>query len=328
MSQGRVCSHGIESTSLRIPVFFVGRPDKSLEELRDNANNLVFDPSASLDVGSDFSQVTFRLRRGGSHFDVIHPFFTCGLAGILVCEVSCPGSGHFSCFVGQPDCQRRAGNSAAFRTRGSKCASRVGIPPARPGPPPALPPFKPRPVERLTKAPPSPPEDWNRRPYLLRGRALPRTQRRLQKLRLAPLVLRQGNTREAPADLKNRKPRLRLLLKHSRPQLRPSRRRKLCLLLKRNRPRMNSAVKRRSDASCATFRARAPAESGSCARLLLLRAQPPEIAAPPVKTPEAEPTRRRRPPKLLRLPRRRRHPFSTSFSLSSAKAERRCRRPT
>ncbi len=78
------------SQTPRIPVFFVGRPRESLEELRDNAESLVFDPSASLDAGSDFSQVTFHLKRGGSHFDVIRPFFMCGLAGLLVCEESCP----------------------------------------------------------------------------------------------------------------------------------------------------------------------------------------------------------------------------------------------
>ena len=143
------------SQPLRIPVFFVGRPRESLEELRDNAESLVFDPSASLDVGSDFSQVTFRLRRGGSHFDVIRPFFTCGLAGLLVCEESCPedsdtlAASLVNLIVrGEPGTREEAKAPPATESRRS-----------RSGPPPALPAFKPRPAQRFTKAPSSPPEE-------------------------------------------------------------------------------------------------------------------------------------------------------------------------
>ncbi|MFZ1109986.1 MAG: hypothetical protein WAN43_16760 [Rhodomicrobium sp.] len=76
--------------ALQIPVFFVGRPDESLEELKTNSENLAFAPSGSLDVGADFADVSFHLRRGGSRFSDIKPFFVCGMSGLLVCEQSCP----------------------------------------------------------------------------------------------------------------------------------------------------------------------------------------------------------------------------------------------
>ena len=78
------------SAAMEVPVFFVGRQGGSIEELKDNAERLVFDPSAPLNVGSDFSEISFHLRRGGSRFGEIRPFFLCGLAGLLVCEESCP----------------------------------------------------------------------------------------------------------------------------------------------------------------------------------------------------------------------------------------------
>jgi hypothetical protein len=76
--------------ALQIPVFFVGRLDESLEELKANAENLAFAPSSSLDVGASFADVGFHLRRGGSRFSQISPFFVCGMSGLLVCEQSCP----------------------------------------------------------------------------------------------------------------------------------------------------------------------------------------------------------------------------------------------
>ncbi len=75
---------------LKIPVFFVGRSGELQEELKENAGNLAFAPSESLDIGSDFPDISFHLRRGGSRFSEIRPFFQCGLAGLLVCETSCP----------------------------------------------------------------------------------------------------------------------------------------------------------------------------------------------------------------------------------------------
>jgi hypothetical protein len=76
--------------ALEVPVFFVGRVDESLEELQTNSENLAFAPSASLDVGASFADVSFHLRRGGSRFSDIKPFFVCGMSGLLVCEQSCP----------------------------------------------------------------------------------------------------------------------------------------------------------------------------------------------------------------------------------------------
>jgi hypothetical protein len=76
--------------SLKIPVFFIGGAQESIEELKDNADSLAFAPSAWLQADSDFSDVSFHLRRGGSRFGEIRPFFLCGLAGLLVCEQSCP----------------------------------------------------------------------------------------------------------------------------------------------------------------------------------------------------------------------------------------------
>ena len=124
------------SQTLRIPVFFVGRPRESLEELRDNAESLVFDPSATLDAGSDFSASRlsfeagrFPLRRDPPIF-YVRPGGPAGVRRVLPRRL-----GHFGCFIGQLDCQRRAGNTAAFRTRGSECASRDGVPPSAPAGP-------------------------------------------------------------------------------------------------------------------------------------------------------------------------------------------------
>ena len=69
--------------SLKIPVFFIGGAQEAIEELKDNADSLAFAPSAWLQADSDFSDVSFHLRRGGSRFGEIRPFFLCGLAGLL-----------------------------------------------------------------------------------------------------------------------------------------------------------------------------------------------------------------------------------------------------
>jgi hypothetical protein len=76
--------------ALKIPVFFVGRAGETRDELKDNAERLAFTASASLDGGQSFADVNFRLKRGGSRFGDIKPFFRCGLTGLLVCEGSCP----------------------------------------------------------------------------------------------------------------------------------------------------------------------------------------------------------------------------------------------
>ena len=75
----------------RVPVFFVGRLGQSSEELRADAERTAFAPSAPLQDGADFAEVTFRLRRGGASFTDIRPFFACGLAGLVLCEGYCPG---------------------------------------------------------------------------------------------------------------------------------------------------------------------------------------------------------------------------------------------
>ena len=120
-----VLSRDQAPAAMEIPVFFVGRPGESLEQLAEDANKLVFDPSTYLNVGSDFSDVTFHLKSGGSRFDEIRPFFLCGLPGLLVCgEVLSPELHHPGCFVGELYSRRR--KLPAFRTRHGKCASRNG----------------------------------------------------------------------------------------------------------------------------------------------------------------------------------------------------------
>jgi hypothetical protein len=78
---------------LRIPVFFVGRPGQSLDELKEDAQRASFAPSARLSPGESFGEVRFYLRKGGSRFDEIRPFFMCGLPGLMLCEDYCPGDG-------------------------------------------------------------------------------------------------------------------------------------------------------------------------------------------------------------------------------------------
>ncbi len=76
---------------LRIPVFFIGRPGQSLDELEADAQRVAFAPSARLSAGESFGEVRFYLRKGASRFDEIRPFFICGLPGLILCEGYCPG---------------------------------------------------------------------------------------------------------------------------------------------------------------------------------------------------------------------------------------------
>jgi hypothetical protein len=80
-----------KSLPLRIPVFFVGRERQSLDDLRADAELAAFALSSSLHDGDDFAAIQFHLRKGGSRFNDIRPFFACGLPGLLVCEGDCPG---------------------------------------------------------------------------------------------------------------------------------------------------------------------------------------------------------------------------------------------
>jgi hypothetical protein len=75
---------------LKMPVFFVGRLGEPADELKENAENVAFAPSATLNKDDNFADIAFRLRKGGSRFSEIRPFFRCGLPGLLVCERSCP----------------------------------------------------------------------------------------------------------------------------------------------------------------------------------------------------------------------------------------------
>ncbi len=76
---------------LMVPVFFVGRRLQPYEDILADAGLAAFESSRRLHDGDEFSAVQFHLRRGGSRFSDIRPFFACGLAGILLCEGTCPG---------------------------------------------------------------------------------------------------------------------------------------------------------------------------------------------------------------------------------------------
>ena len=79
-----------KSVPMKVPIFFVGRGRQSLDELKADAEMVAFAPSATLNDEDEFSVIQFHLRKGGSRFDVIRPFFTCGLPGLMLCEGSCP----------------------------------------------------------------------------------------------------------------------------------------------------------------------------------------------------------------------------------------------
>ncbi|MFT4079494.1 hypothetical protein [Rhodomicrobium sp.] len=81
---------GAQQSPMKVPVFFVGRQGASLEELKEDAEMVAFAPSKLLDIGTSFADVGFRLKRGGSRFDEIRPFFLCGVPALLVCQGSCP----------------------------------------------------------------------------------------------------------------------------------------------------------------------------------------------------------------------------------------------
>ena len=140
------------SAPLEIPVFFVGHAGESLEDLDEDAKKLVFDPSASIDAGSDFSEVTFHLKSGGSRFDEIRPFFSCGLAGLLICEQSCPEDSDILAAslvneIVRGESFPPSGREEANAPRGQ-----------RSGRAPTLPTLTPRPAPRYTQAPSSQPE--------------------------------------------------------------------------------------------------------------------------------------------------------------------------
>jgi len=76
---------------LIVPVFFVGRRLQSHADLLSDTELAAFAPSGRLHDGQEFSAIQFHLRSGGSRFSDIRPFLACGLAGLLLCEGTCPG---------------------------------------------------------------------------------------------------------------------------------------------------------------------------------------------------------------------------------------------
>ncbi len=79
--------------AFKIPVFFVGRVGEQRDDLIKDAEKVLFGHSEELDAGTDFADIAFHLRKGGSKFTQIRPFFRCGLPALLVCEGSCPEDG-------------------------------------------------------------------------------------------------------------------------------------------------------------------------------------------------------------------------------------------
>ena len=75
---------------IRMPVFFLGREGEASEDVKAHAERVAFTRTSSLTDVEDFTHVWFHLKRGGSNFLEIQPFFICGLPGALLCESSCP----------------------------------------------------------------------------------------------------------------------------------------------------------------------------------------------------------------------------------------------
>ena len=273
------------SQPLRIPVFFVGRPRESLEELRDNAESLVFDPSAPLDVGSDFSQVTFRLRRGGSHFDVIRPFFTCGLAGLLVCEESCPedldtlAASLVNLIVrGEPGTREEANAPPATESRRS-----------RSGPPPALPAFKPRPAQRFTKAPSSPPEELEQAPLPPPRVRSSENAAPPAKPENCPACPPPATRAETPAQAKKPEPSAPSQAQPQATTPQPSK--EAAPPSAQTQPPKNEAQPSKGEATTPAQPPETAAQpKGEATPPSASRAQPPENGAPAAKAPQTEPT--------------------------------------
>ncbi len=269
----------------KIPVFFVGRPGESLEELKDNAQRLAFDPSAPLDVGIDFSEATFHLRRGGSSFDAIHPFFLCGLAGLLVCEESCPedtdtlAASLVNVIVsGAPE------TSQPSRRQEANAPSEIEAPRPlrRSSPPPALPAL-PRSLPRFTQTPYSPPPALEPAPLPPpRGRSSENATPPA-KVECPPCAQQTAPPQKpeaAPSSVPQGQPPATATLpqKEAAPppasQTQPSKNETLPPAASKTQPPEASPLPPKEEA------APSPAP----------RAQPPEITAPPPKAPQAEPT--------------------------------------
>ncbi len=267
------------STPLEIPVFFVGQAGESLEDLDENSKRLVFDPSASLDAGSAFSEVTFHLKSGGSRFDEIRPFFLCGLAGLLVCEQSCP-----------EDSDTLAASLVNEIVRGESFPpsgrEEANAPPGRrSGPPPTLPTLKPRPLPRFTQAPASPPEPLEPAPMPPRMRSSENAAPP-EKVEICPTCpppaqpapqKPEGAPSSAPPAQPPATAPLRPKVEALPPaaQTQPSKNETLP-------PKVESPPSQPSESVTPPPKTEAAPPPAS-------QAQPPENAAPPAKAPQAEP---------------------------------------
>ena len=251
------------SQALKIPVFFVSRPGGSLDELKDNADELAFAPSAPLDVGSDFSDVNFRLRRGGSRFDVIRPFFLCGLTGLLVCQQSCPeDSDTLAASLVNEIVRGESFPPSGRDEANAPSARRLSQLPA----PPAL---KPRPAPRFTQAPSSPPEPLEPAPMPSPRVRSSENAAPPEKVETCPSC--PPSTQPAP----------------QKPERAPS-------FAPQTQPSKNETLPPKSEAAPAAPSQAQPPESappppkGEAPPPPASKAQPSESTAPPSKTPQAE----------------------------------------
>ncbi len=92
-SSRRICVIAREDdipAPIKIPVFFLGREGEASERVKAYANRAVFSRSSSLTGVENFTYVRFHLKKGGSKFSSIQPFFICGLPGAVLCGGSCP----------------------------------------------------------------------------------------------------------------------------------------------------------------------------------------------------------------------------------------------
>ncbi len=272
------------SQALKIPVFFVSRPGGSLDELKDNADDLAFAPSSPLDVGGDFSDVNFHLRRGGSRFDVIRPFFLCGLTGLLVCQQSCPeDSDTLAASLVNEIVRGESFPPSGRDEANAPSARRLSQLPA----PPAL---KPRPAPRFTQAPSSPPEPLEPAPMpspRVRSSENAAPPERVESCPSCPPSTQPAPQRQegAPSFAPQTQPSQTAPLRPKVEAAPPS---------PQTQPSKNETLPPKSEAAPAAPSQAQPPESapppprGEAPPPAASKAQPSESTAPPSKTPQAE----------------------------------------